>query len=266
MIQITPNNFLVHTVQKGPHSPSAPRDSCYAYFKVCLAMEGSAVWEIEDRAYEITPGDTIFLNCGQRRHFTSFGSQGFKLCAFSLNRDAFTDLHHFAFFLERTQNHRNILKAPPLSQILLEIYEEMRGTHPLRYELASAKFTEFFIKAEKALGYAFQTGTKIDRQMLDILDYIDANVTSSIRLSELAAQAGLTESSFSRRFSKLNGISFKQYVITRRISRAIELLQTTDMKMADIALACGFDSISGFYDAFKKRTGTTPNGYSCFDV
>ena len=76
----------------------------------------------------------------------------------------------------------------------------------------------------------------------------------------------MTESSFSRRFSAVNGISFKQYVIEKKIQRAIFLLQTTNRKVIDIASECGFDSISGFYDSFKRITGTTPNKFTEIEI
>lgn len=265
MIILNKNNFTVTTLQKGPHSPSAPKGS-HADFRVFLILDGDAVWEIDDRRYEICAGDVIMLNFRQKRHFTAFGENGFHLCALCFERNAFVNLHHFSFFLECVKDQRYVFKNSPFFHILLEIYEEMQGTHPLRYELASIKLTEFFIKLEKELCYDFRPHAGIDYEMLDILDFIDTHITSDISLSRLAAKTGLTESSFSRRFSRLNGISFKQYVITRKIARAVILLQNTNMKMVDIALECGFDSISGFYDAFKKQTGTTPSKFTEFEM
>jgi len=265
MILLSKNNFSVITVQKGPHSPSAPKGS-HADFRVCFVLDGNAVWEIDDRRYEICPGDIILLNFLQKRHFTAFGEHGFHLFALCFERDAFSNLHHFTFFLECVKNHKNIIRNSRSSDILTEIYREMQESHSLRYELASAKLTEFFIKLEKELDYSFRPHTGIDREMLEILDYIDTHITSDISLSRLASRTGLTESSFSRRFSRLNGISFKQYVIAKRIARAVMLLRTTNMKMVNIALECGFDSISGFYDAFKRQTGTTPNKFSEYEV
>jgi len=265
MILLSKNNFTVTTVRKEPNSLSAPKGS-HADFRVCLVVDGSAVWEIDDCRYEICKGDIILLNFRQKRHFTSFGEHGLHLCALCFERDAFSNLHHFTFFLECVKDRKYVIKNSSTSNILLEIYGEMQETHPLRYELASAKLTEFFIKLEKELSYSFRSLAGIDREMMEIMDYIDTHITSDISLSQLAAKAGLTESSFSRRFSRLNGISFKHYVIAKRIAWAIMLLRTTNMKMVNIALECGFDSISGFYDAFRRQTGTTPSKFSEFDI
>ena len=47
----------------------------------------------------------------------------------------------------------------------------------------------------------------------------------------------------------------------KKTKHAIKLMNTTNLKVIDIALESGFDSISGFYDAFKKITGTTPKNF-----
>lgn len=261
MIVVNKGNFSLRTLEKAHHSPAAPKNTFYADFKVCLALTGEAVWEIEDRTYTICPGDVVFLSIGQKRRFTAFGEKGFQLCALTLARNAFVNPHHFLFFLERAKKD-NVLKNCPLSGLLREIYEEWQAPLPGKYELASAKLTEFFVKAQRAENYSLRSVTEANRQMLELMDYIDENVTDHINLQMVAAKAGMTESTFSRHFSAMNGISFQQYVLEQKLQKAITLLRTTDKKMIDVALDSGFDSISGFYAAFKKKTGTTPNKFS----
>ena len=262
VILVNKGNFSVYTVQKMHNSVSASKNTFYADFKICLALEGEALWEIEDRIYRIQPGDIVFLNIGQKRQFTAFGKEGFKLCAFTMSRDAFFGQHHFMFFLHRTKHHGNVIRNHLLSPLLAEIYTEWETNAPLRYELASAKLTEFFLKAERQENYTSHPISENHRRILEIMDYIDANIANDISLQTVAKKAGLTQSTLSRQFSRINGISFKQYVVEKKIQRAILLLQTTNRTMIDISLDCGFDSISGFYSAFRKKTGTTPSKFS----
>lgn len=266
MILVNKGNFLVHTIMKNHDSVSKPKSTFYADFKVCLALEGDAVWEIEERSHHIRPGDIVLLDLGQKRHFTFFGEAGFKLCAFTLRRDAFQGQHHFLFFREQIKRQGNLLRNEALAELLKEAYEEWVSGRSLRYELISAKLTEFFIKAERCTGYTLRPMPEEQGRMLEILDYIDANITGGIRLETVAQKFGFTEWDLSRRFSAANGISFKQYVVEKKLQRAIHLLQTTDGKMIDIALDSGFDSVSGFYSAFRKKTGTTPGKFCEFDV
>lgn len=250
------------TIQKNSSSPANRETFSFTNFRICLVLHGSAVWNINDRSFTVEQGDIIFLNSSQRRRFISFGKDGFSLATFCFDRSAFTNLHHFLFLLNCVKEHHGVMKNQPLAPFLKEIYLELQGNHPLRFEMASAMLTEFFIRLERQTSFTPDTQIDINGALLDILDYIDANITEKLNLTSLAKRAGLTESSFSRWFAKVNGVSFKKYVMSRRISLAIILLQTTNLKTVDIALECGFDSISGFYDAFKKVTGTTPSHIS----
>jgi len=266
MIIVDKNNFAVQIMRKTSGSATAPKSTFYPDIKVCLALEGEADWEIEDKTYHIQPGDIVFLNVGQKRHFLSFGKDGFQLCSFILSRSAFSGAHHFMFFLNRVKKQANVIKSSPLSALLQETYSQWFEKNPLRYELASAKLTEFFIKAELEANAPFAPVIAKDLEMLQIMDYIDNNICQQICLESAAKYAGMSQSTFSRRFARWNGISFKQYITEKKIQRAIALLQTTNRTMLDIALECGFDSVSGFYDAFQKKTGTTPRKFSGYDV
>lgn len=262
MIIINKSNLTVQTMEKAPNSPTAAKDTFYPDIKLCLALEGTAQWEIEDRTYCITPGDIIFLNIGQKRQFTAFGETGFKLCAFVMTRDAFAAPHHFMYFLSRVRQQQNVLKGSPLSTLLQDAYADFSSGGLHRYEMVSAKLTEFFIKAERTCQALPHSITEADREMLALMDYIDANITHKISLRAVANHAGMSDSAFSRRFSQWNGVTFKEYVTEKKIRHAIRLLQTTNRKMIDIALECGFESLSGFYDTFQKRTGMTPRKFS----
>ena len=261
MIQIDKNHFGVYTVEKNRGDSSAPKNTFYANFKICFVLKGEAVWEIEDSSFFLRAGDIIFLNLGQKRKLSSFGEEGFKLCAIVLERNAFSAVSHFDFFLDRAKKGRNLIRNEILFNILKEVYDESKTDMPLGHSLISAKLTEFFIKAERITDYSFRTLTHSDLEMLDIMNYIDANITDGISLSSVAEKMGMSESKFSRRFAEMNGISFKQYVIKKKIQHAVKLMNTTNLKMIDVAMESGFDSISGFYDAFKKTTGTTPKNF-----
>lgn len=266
MISVNKENFSLHTVVKNKDSDSPSRNTFYKNFRICLVLEGEAVWEIEGRSHRVRAGDVVFLKMGQKRQFTSFGENGFKLVFFSMNRSSFLGQHHFMFFLEQIKKRGSVIRSCSTFEILKEVCEEWKKELPLRYELASAKLTEFFVKLERQEGYVFHPMSENHRRILEIMDDIDANIADGISLRGAAEKAGLTESTLSRQFSEINGISFKQYVVEKKIQRAIFLLQTTNRKMIDIALDSGFDSISGFYSAFRKKTGTTPNKFDGFDI
>ena len=64
-----------------------------------------------------------------------------------------------------------------------------------------------------------------------------------------------------RIFKSEMGVSFCDYLLSLRLSKAEEMLRKTDAKIIDIALATGFNSISYFNREFFKKNGITPTDY-----
>lgn len=100
-----------------------------------------------------------------------------------------------------------------------------------------------------------------DRKLLQVSEYIGANLDQGIKLADLAAVAGVSQYHFSRLFKQSLGISPHQYVLQQRVERAKELLKGSKLTIADIALQCGFNSQSHLGKYFREFTGVTPSRY-----
>jgi AraC-like DNA-binding protein len=74
----------------------------------------------------------------------------------------------------------------------------------------------------------------------------------------LADAANLSRSGFAERFKMQVGTPPLRYVQRYRFSRAVELLQTTDKKICEVARTLGYASESSFTKAFKRVMGKTP--------
>lgn len=80
----------------------------------------------------------------------------------------------------------------------------------------------------------------------------------AVRIAELAAAARLSRSQFDRQFRKLFGTTPREYLQRVRISAACRLLEDTDQKTTQIALATGFYDHSHFSRTFRRIMGSCP--------
>jgi AraC family transcriptional regulator of adaptative response / methylphosphotriester-DNA alkyltransferase methyltransferase len=62
-------------------------------------------------------------------------------------------------------------------------------------------------------------------------------------------------------FQRKFGVTPAKYTNSLKMVKASELLSQTDTSIIDIALLCGFKSLSAFYDLFRKEKGMTPKAY-----
>lgn len=84
---------------------------------------------------------------------------------------------------------------------------------------------------------------------------------SRLSLEETAQTTGVSSVYLSRLFKQEMGTTFVSLLTQTRISKAIQLLNTTSLSMADIAEAVGYESQHYFSTAFKKAVGVSPIRY-----
>lgn len=83
----------------------------------------------------------------------------------------------------------------------------------------------------------------------------------NISLISVARYVGLSAAHFSTVFSQTVGRSFINYLTAMRIERAKQLLATTNMKLATIAMEIGYNEPNYFSHVFRKLEGITPKEY-----
>lgn len=75
---------------------------------------------------------------------------------------------------------------------------------------------------------------------------------------ELAQQCSLTRSTFSRRFKRENGATFRAYLTGKRLAEAKRLLAGTSLSVKQIAFEVGYADVAYFIRIFKNRESVTP--------
>jgi AraC-like DNA-binding protein len=99
------------------------------------------------------------------------------------------------------------------------------------------------------------------RRMEKLIDFMNANFNRPVRLAEAAELVNMAETAFSRFFKAKTGINFVDFLNDIRLGHASRLLIDTKTSIADIAVACGFSSISNFNRTFKREKELTPKEF-----
>ena len=72
-----------------------------------------------------------------------------------------------------------------------------------------------------------------------------------LTLEEVAENISLSPTYLSRKFKKVTGVTFKEYLNYIRIKQSCQMLLTTDDSVTKIAVDCGFNSSNYFKDCFR---------------
>ena len=90
---------------------------------------------------------------------------------------------------------------------------------------------------------------------------IEANLFSPITTETLADYCNLSLSSFKREFAKLYNDTPANYIKTKRLEKASELLLKTDNRITDIAFESGFNDLANFTKSFHDKYNVSPSNF-----
>jgi AraC family transcriptional regulator len=91
------------------------------------------------------------------------------------------------------------------------------------------------------------------------LEFIEANLSEPLNLEIVSAHSHLSKYYYHRLFSAVLGCSLNQYVLSRKLNRAIQWIQETDFSLTEIAYQLDFGNQASFIRAFKNQFGFPPN-------
>lgn len=101
----------------------------------------------------------------------------------------------------------------------------------------------------------------VSPKLLAVIDGIRLHPSDDTAVSDLARQAGMSESHFISAFKKATGQPPGFFRTTMRIEAAKRLLTQTTDPIVSIGLQLGFSSAAHFSTAFKHETGQTPQAW-----
>ena len=90
-----------------------------------------------------------------------------------------------------------------------------------------------------------------------LIEYINRHLTEDLSLSKLCELFYISKSHLNRTFKQLTGSTVWEYVKTKRLVMARELLQN-GVRPTDVATRCGFGEYSAFFYAYKAKYGVAP--------
>ena len=91
-----------------------------------------------------------------------------------------------------------------------------------------------------------------------VTNYIQDNFSSDLSNEEIGRQFNYHPNYINRVIQKHTGQSLHQYVLSCRVAKALEMLQTSGMSVTEVAEKVGFSSIKHFSQTFKSIYGYSP--------
>ncbi|MFV0263260.1 MAG: helix-turn-helix transcriptional regulator [Kluyvera sp.] len=141
----------------------------------------------------------------------------------------------------------------------------MFDSYTVKYQAASNKvevmaillLSLFQLFSDDAFVRTATTG-KISSQIMRL---IERDFRSRITLADIADSLAISQSYASRVFRKETGGTIQEYLMIRRVKYACDLLENTELSVAQVAEQSGFNHVTYFIRCFKELLGCAPLRY-----
>ena len=141
-----------------------------------------------------------------------------------------------------------------------KIFQSFKTARHIRHLLAERKDERAVILGVREMGEV--SDEKVPSVISEAKLYMSQNYSNAnLMLQDVAKAVNMSKSRFSTVFSQTTGQSFTEYLIYLRLSKAKELLKSSNLKSSQIATEIGYNDSHYFSYIFKKNIGMTPSDY-----
>jgi AraC family transcriptional regulator len=167
-----------------------------------------------------------------------------------------SSLEHAAF----TNASDDFLRAAVLELARLHHLDE--GLDPLYCDALSRAMANYLLRRYVRKPVHDNSAHALPRWKLRrIFDYVEANLHQELRIADLARMAAVTPSYFHRAFRIATGQTPLAFITERRVRRAMTLLASADVSIAETSVRVGFVSPAHFTRVFRNATGMDPSKF-----
>ncbi|CAI6069816.1 helix-turn-helix domain-containing protein [Cohnella sp. JJ-181] len=244
--------------------------------EINMIKSGAGYYIINGERFEFRQGDILLINSNDLH--CAYETRDLVLQVVSFDGSWLTgtlryDPEILAPFKEMGVSFSNLLdRAHPrigtLRSLLLEMQAEHIGAQRSHTSLVYACLHQFLayvnrdFRAPRQGGGAALGAGKLEK-IRRVIHAMETDLAHPWTLQELAERVYLSPSRFCDVFRRTVGVPPQVYLIQLRLEQAVNLLESTDRKILDIALECGFRTLSNFNRLFNRQYGCSPRTVRC---
>lgn len=239
--------------------------------EIIFVLDDTLTVHINEADYVLQEGD-IFLIPPGALHQIDAPESGARFI-FITELDLFHQLPSFNYIISLLSQPQHITheKNPKLyeesARGLLELADCYWGDANTKMLSTCSLLLSWFARiGEEALKEtplhvaSVKSGDLVNR-LSKVLDYIDTHYTENITLENAAAIACFSKFYFTRLFKQYTNQTFYDYLSSKRIRVAEQMLIVPNLPITDISAKSGFSSLSSFNRTFKRLKGCSPSEY-----
>jgi AraC family transcriptional regulator len=188
-------------------------------------------------------------------HAESFPASGSRCLIIEVSDERAEYIRSFSSILDQ-HSYRNDL---PVAGLGLQTYREFRQRDDVAPLAIEGLLLQMAALTSRRSSRAGGSGEPV--WLRRVRDRIHAQFRGTLRMSDLAAEAGVHPVYLARAFRQRHACSPAEYARRLRVEAASELLARSDMPLSQVALKAGFSDQSHLAHQFRRMVGVSPGRY-----
>jgi len=230
------------------------KEYLFPTLRICRVTSGEFDWKIGEYTARIQCGDMILLNNLLPRRIINQNALRIEIEVFEFSPVYIRGRKQVAELFYR---ERPVIVASTHINNLLCVIADAYGT------VTNNSFFDHIFQAIFDLmendAQRFLSDRKCSTKVVEAVDFIWKHYCEDISVPDVAEYLHISKNHLEKLFKDMHGIGVGEYIRIIRVYKTISLLEkNNEDSVLDIAFACGFNSSSGFYKAYKAVTGRNP--------
>lgn len=230
------------------------------HYLIHLVVAGKGRYKTESGEFSLQAGDLFLVKPSQLVTYTADADTPWEYYWVGFNGACANALVQQTPFTEAAPVFR--CQDPALVQEALHAIYQARGPEP-HHEAAMVGSLYLFMAElmKEARALKPHSNSNSAQYVLNAIKYIQFNYSHDISIDDIARSVGVSRSHLYRVFINNMGKSPIDYLTSYRISEACNLLRSSSLSIAEIAVSVGFFDQFYFSRVFKKAKGVPPSKY-----
>ena len=240
------------------------------FYKLVFLLSGNGSYVVEGRRYLLAPGDIVLIGNHVVHKPEFLPGVSYERVILYISPDFLSASAAEDYSPEECFSGQNGHVLRPTEEfrrhfltLMLQLEAEMGGTLPGRILLSRCFLLRALVEVTRELNGAEsqRPGPVVpkDSKVLDILRYLDENLTEDISIDDLSNRFFISKYHMMRRFREETGTSIHTYLSEKRLFLARDRIQNGE-SATEACFGSGFRSYSAFSRAYGKLFGATPTG------
>ena len=227
-------------------------------YEIYNFLSGNAKYFVEGNVYRLRPGDILITKKAEAHSLLFASDAPYERMFVYFNADALLGTYRestLPFLDERALGKYNHYPASRFAEYRWsEYFQKICSTTDTEKQRL---YLSVLISEMSEQTHQLQDKEDVKDLMADIIAYINRHLTESLSLDVLCEKFYISKSHLNRKFKRLTGSTVWEYIKTKRLVTAKELLHSGKHPTA-VAIQCGFKEYSAFFYAYKAKFGVSP--------